>query len=58
MYPRCPHCGGVLYVDCDGYEEYYTCFGCARSFDFAGKPTRMTGTELLKTKGIKLIESG
>lgn len=35
---RCPRCGGMLYKDYDGYEFYWTCLGCARSFDLGMKP--------------------
>lgn len=40
-YPGCPHCGGLLYKDNDDYEDYLTCFGCARSFNFDMKPRRI-----------------
>ena len=54
MYPSCPRCGGVLYKDYDGYEDYLTCFGCAREFDFNMIPLRMTKLELNSRYVIKL----
>ncbi len=60
MYPRCPHCGGILNTENDGYENYFTCLICAREFDLDLKPRRMTienfkwqmifGDDLTKTK--------
>ncbi len=54
MYPRCPRCGGLLYVNYDGYEKYLTCFGCAREFTFDMKPKRITPKEFKKHIGLKL----
>ena len=51
----CPHCGGLLARDYDGYEQYYTCLMCGRSFDMGGNAIRKTPIELEETMGIKLI---
>ncbi len=52
MFPKCPHCGGVLFLDNDGY----TCLGCAREFDFNMMPRRMSPDELYNRFGIKRTE--
>ncbi len=57
-YPRCSRCGGLLYLDYDGYEHYLTCFECAHSFDLDNKPMRVTQRELEQQRGIKLIRVG
>ncbi len=46
MYPKCPHCSGVLYPDTDGYEKYLNCMACARQFHFDMTSRRMTLSEL------------
>ncbi len=46
MSPDCPHCGGRLYPEDDGYEDYLVCLYCAREFDFNLTPKRMTPSEL------------
>lgn len=43
---KCPHCGGLLYFDDDGYEQQYTCIMCARTFSLTGRPKGMTPSEL------------
>ena len=53
---RCPHCGSILYIDYDGYEDYLACFGCAREFDFNITPRRMAPDELYNRFGIKTTE--
>ncbi len=42
MFLSCPHCGGVLIQDFDGYDNYLTCLMCAREFDLNMCPRRMT----------------
>ena len=53
MYPKCPHCGSILRLENDGYENYLACFGCAREFDFNITPRRITPDELYNRLGIK-----
>ena len=52
---KCPHCGGILSQDYDGYEQYLVCVMCAREYDTEGESLRMTPKELTERKGIKLI---
>ena len=56
-YPKCPHCGGLLYVDIDGCEKYLTCLMCARKFDFDMEPKIMTPRMLDSRYGIKLTHA-
>ncbi len=53
-YPSCPHCGGLLSLENDGYEYYLDCCGCAREFDFDMNSRRMTTEELKRRMGITL----
>ena len=57
MFPRCSHCGGLLYKDTDGYEKYLVCFGCAREFDFDMIPRRITPSQCYHRYNIKLTIS-
>jgi len=52
-YYKCPRCHGLLFLDYDGYESYFTCIDCGRSFNLKGEPTRMTSKELKTIVGIK-----
>ena len=54
MYPSCPHCGGVLYRDTDGYAHFFICMWCAREFDFNMRPVIISTDELHSRYGIKL----
>lgn len=38
--PRCPRCGGILTIEYDWYEQYYTCVICARGFNLKGEYMR------------------
>lgn len=53
---KCPHCGGALTPDHDGYEHYYTCIMCGRSFGSNGKSTQMTPVEFTALYGIRLAK--
>ncbi len=55
-YPSCTHCGAILYSDNDGYENYFTCSGCAMGFDLNIKPRAMTPLELKSRYGIGLTK--
>jgi len=50
---NCPHCGGLLQRDYDGYECYLTCLICGRSYTLNGETMRMSPLELEKRLGIK-----
>ena len=51
---KCPHCGSILGIESDGYENYLACFGCTREFDFNMMPRRMSPLEFFTHYGIKL----
>lgn len=53
--PKCPNCGGILYLDNDGYEEYFTCVGCAREWNKDLSARRITVKEFETRFGIKLV---
>ncbi len=38
--PKCPHCGGWLFLDWDEDGNYLTCLNCAREYDLARKPRK------------------
>ena len=56
-YHNCPRCGGVLYIDNDGYEDFFNCMDCSREFDLDMIPRRMSTIELKTRKGIKLTSA-
>jgi len=56
MFPRCSHCGGLLFKDTDGYENYLTCCACARQYNFDKTARVMTLAELEDRYGIKLTD--
>lgn len=56
MLPNCPHCGGSLGKDTDGYEHYLTCMSCAREYDENLYPRIMTPRMLWNRTGIQLTK--
>ena len=51
---NCPHCGGLLSLDYDGYEQYLVCMMCGREYDANGETRRFTPKEYFNKFGIKL----
>ncbi len=54
----CPHCGGLLNRDYDGYEQYLVCLMCGRMFDLNGETMRMTPIECKTRYGVENILQG
>ncbi len=54
MPSKCPHCGGMLFMEWDGYVYYYLCIVCSRQWELNGKPRRVTPRELEEQEGIAL----
>ena len=54
---KCPNCGGMVWGESDGYENYYTCVHCAKQFDLQMKSRSMTPQRLFETAGVGLSKS-
>ncbi len=50
----CPHCGGIPYLDNDGYENLIVCSACAREYNPQMIPLRMQPQQFSSFYGLKL----
>ncbi len=52
MLNSCPRCGGLLYDNYDGLDDYKTCLACGREFDLNMTSRAMDFRTFYKRYGI------